>query len=223
MVTMSASGWAVPHDSPSTSSGGTVAMANTTQRAMSSTAAGAAAAVKGEMCLQGGWENSGTHLQMLLLLLWEQSPGTPEERLHPHPAAQGRIVPSERASGGTGTSDGLSPYKNCQMSLKGGREAGHAYHSQSASEQQNKTKCSTDCRGSSAWGREDSAGSGPTLNWEHSIPPGHKQGERRPLTSPAYFMACKFFHDKLSSSRKPWCRYIVICYLLYVYILYVQF
>lgn len=35
----------------------------------------------GERCLRGGWENSGTHLQTLLVLLGEQSSRTPKELL----------------------------------------------------------------------------------------------------------------------------------------------
>lgn len=47
-------------------------------------------------------------------------------------SAQGRSVPPERAFGDTGRSDGSSPYKDCQMRLKGGREAGHAHYSLSS-------------------------------------------------------------------------------------------
>lgn len=36
----------------------------------------------------------------------------------PSSSAQGHSVPSERASGGMGKSDGSSPYKDCQMRLK---------------------------------------------------------------------------------------------------------
>lgn len=113
----------------------------------SCSAARATATVKGETCLQGGWENSGTRLQMLLVLLREQSCGTPEELLHPHSSsAQGHFVLSERAFGGTGRSDGSSPYRDGQMRLRGGREK--LAMPITATVLQNKTKCSTDCRGS---------------------------------------------------------------------------
>lgn len=106
------------------------------------------------------------------------------ELLHLHSSsAQGRSVPPERAFGDMGRSDGSFPYKDCQMRLKGGREAGHAHHSQSASEQQDKTKCSTDCSGSSD-SRSALHGSGPTLNWEHSTSPGHTGRGRGDLSHP---------------------------------------
>lgn len=50
-----------------------VAMANTAQQAMELSSCKSSATVKGEMCPQGGWKNSGVQVQMLLILLCEQS------------------------------------------------------------------------------------------------------------------------------------------------------
>jgi len=48
-------------------------------------------------------------------------------------SSQRLFLLSERAFRGTGAFDDSFPFKDCQMRLRGGREAGHPYHCQSKS------------------------------------------------------------------------------------------
>lgn len=119
---------------------------------------------KSETCLRGAWENPGTHLQTLLILLWEKSSGTPEDLL------SSLLVIFSRSS--FPIKEGIWRHGGDLVTLSltkivrwGREEAGKldmpitAKVNQSASEQQDKIKCNTVACSVAvvAWGRKDYA------------------------------------------------------------------